>query len=99
MPLKYPTDLRKFLWAEAANWATNVENCLVTANKPILSYFQFYNKPPLLPHHPFNEIGIVTNSQNSQIQAKLTNRGIPCLNLGLAANHSSDVYQMLNLKT
>jgi hypothetical protein len=97
--IQVPQDLRKCLWAEAANWVTNVENCLVTETKLTPSYTQFYNKPPTFQVIHFGEIGIVTSTQNSKIKARLTNRGIPCINLGLAPNHSSNIYRMLNLDT
>jgi hypothetical protein len=34
-----------------------------------------------------------------KIQAKLTNRGTPCIFVGYSENHSRDVYRMLNLET
>jgi Reverse transcriptase (RNA-dependent DNA polymerase) len=93
-----PEDIRKGLWAEAANWVTHIENCVVTSTKTVPSYVQFYGKPPNISIHQFGEIGIVANTQQ-KIKGKLTNRGIACMNLGLAPNHSIDVYRMLNLHT
>jgi hypothetical protein len=93
-----PEHIRKGLWAEAANWVTHIENCIVTSTKRVPSYVQFYGKPPNISTHQFGEIGIVANTQQ-QIKEKLTNRGIACMNLGLAPNHSTDVYRMLNLHT
>jgi hypothetical protein len=40
---------------------------------------------------------VVTTKE--KIQAKLTNRGTPCIFVGYAENHSRDVYKMLNLET
>jgi hypothetical protein len=34
-----------------------------------------------------------------KIQAKLTNRGTPCIFVGYAENHSKDVFRTLNLET
>ena len=45
----------------------------------------------------FGEVGVVTTKD--KIQAKLANRGTPCIFVGYAENHSKDVYRMLNLET
>jgi hypothetical protein len=97
---KLPEQLRKQLWAEAAQWTTYNENIIVTELKPVPSYVQFYKQePPFLPNKQFAELAIVADHKNREIRGKLTDRGIPCLYLGLAENHSKDVYRLLNLNT
>jgi hypothetical protein len=39
---RLPKDLREGLWAEAAKYATQVENVIVTTTKPIAAMHQFY---------------------------------------------------------
>jgi hypothetical protein len=42
-------------------------------------------------------LGIVTTKD--KIQAKLKNRGTPCMFVGYSVHHANDVYRMLNLDT
>jgi hypothetical protein len=97
---KLPEHLCKQLWAEAAQWTTYNENIIVTELKPVPSYVQFYKKePPFLPNRQYAELAIVTDHKTCEIHGNLMDRGIPCLYLGLAENHSNDVYRLLNLNT
>jgi hypothetical protein len=45
----------------------------------------------------FGEVGLVNTKE--RIQAKLSNRGTPCMFIGYTEHHSRDVYRMLNLTT
>jgi hypothetical protein len=45
----------------------------------------------------FGEVGVVT--AKDKIQAKLNNRGIPCIFVAYSEKHSRNVYRMLNLET
>ena len=44
-------------------------------------------------------MAIVEINKDRKMRGKLTDRGMPCMYLGRADNHSNDVYRFLNLKT
>ena len=46
----------------------------------------------------FSETGLVTNNKK-KLYLKLENRGIFCLFLGYAADHSEDIHRILNMET
>ena len=98
---KLPTVKRKGLWTEAARTATDLENILVSARKPIASYNAFFEKelPGLRNMRTFGEMAIVNNHAKRKMRGKLDDRGRPCLLLGRAKNHHRDVYRFLNLET
>jgi hypothetical protein len=98
---RLPKDLQEGVWAEAAKYATEVENVLVTTTKPIAALHQFYGikNPKVKVMKPFGEMAIVEDNARRKIQAKLENRGREYLFLGHAPNHADDTYRFLNLTT
>jgi hypothetical protein len=81
--------------------ATNLENILVSARKPITSYNASFEKelPGLRNMRTFGEIAIVNDHAKRKMRGKLGDRGRPCILLGRAENHHRDVYRFLNLET
>jgi hypothetical protein len=98
---RLPKDLQEGVWAEAAKYATEVENMIVTTTKPIAALHQFYGikNPKVKVMKPFGEMEIVEDNARRKIQAKLENRGCACLFLGHAPNHADNTYRFLNLTT
>jgi hypothetical protein len=98
---KLPTSIRKRLWAEAAKTATNIENAIVSHHKPKSSFNVFYKTAEVGPRplKPSGDIAIVEYNQTRKIRVKLADRGRPCLYLGIAADHSTQVHLFLNLDT
>jgi Reverse transcriptase (RNA-dependent DNA polymerase) len=94
-------ELRDGLWAEAANYVTNVENCLVTGSRTQSSWFLFYGKecPAIRNMRQFGELAILNNHAKRGFYSKLENHGLPALYLGHADNHAADVYCFLSLET
>jgi hypothetical protein len=92
-------ELRAGLWAEAASYATEVENVLVTNIKPESSWKMFYgSNPPLVKNvRQFGEVAIVEDWATRGMRAKLDNRGKACMYLGPTKHHSTDVYRFLHL--
>lgn len=90
---KLPRPIRENLWAEAAQYATELENYIVTQYKSKTSYEQFYNKElkntKLLK--PFGEMAIIEINKTRKIRGKLEDRGKPCLYIGKPQNHSYEV--------
>ena len=72
-------------------------DCDNKAGKP--RYVEFYGKDyKAFPYlRKFGEIGIVT--QGDAIKSKLVNRGMACLYLGHADNHSAEVSRFMKLST
>jgi hypothetical protein len=94
-------DLRNGLWAEAAKYATDVENSLISGSRKASSWSMFYKKESPINRNlrQFREIAILDNHQKRGFHSKLENRGYAALYLGHADNHASDVYRFLNLET
>jgi transposase InsO family protein len=94
-------ELRNGLWTEAARTASDLENTLVSTNRPVAAFNQFYEKelPGIRNAHPFGEIGIVHNHQGKTLRGKLEDRGRACLHLGRASDQPRDTYRFLNLQT
>ena len=92
-------ELRDGLWAEAAQYATEVENILVTNLKNVSSWKQFYGtEPPLLKNiRQFAEVAIVEEWSTRGMRSKLDNRGKAALYIGRTKQHAQDVYRFLNL--
>ena len=88
-------------WPECVATATKLDNILVSSNKDTSPYKQFYGTPSPIREHlrTFGEIGIVTRHNNQPIRGKLDDRGVPCVFLGYAKDHSANVYRMLKLDT
>jgi hypothetical protein len=93
-------ELRAGLWAEAAKYATDVENSLVTGSRKA-SWALFYKtESPIVRNlQRFGEVAILDNHQKRGFHSKLENRGFAALYLGHADNHATDVYRFLNLNT
>jgi hypothetical protein len=98
---RVPKEIREGVWAEAAQYATDIENMIVTANKPVSSVTLFYkeNAPTIKALRIFGEMAVIEDSATRKMRAKLANRGKPCMFLGRAVNHTEDTYRFLNLQT
>jgi transposase InsO family protein len=94
-----PRDIREKLWPEAGMLATDVENALVPKRKDQASYNTFFKKelPGLRYLRQFGEVAIAKDTR--KIKGKLEDRGKATIYLGIAKNHSPDVYRLMNLKT
>ena len=93
-----PEDFRGKLWAEAASFASDIENLLLSktyGSSPLNALGIEPIKPEAL--RQFGEIAIVKYS--TKIKGKLKNRGIPVMYLGKAPSHAPDVYRVLKLDT
>ena len=76
---KFTPYLQSGLWAEAANTATILENHLITPNRTLSPFQQFFGKGKksvLNSMQKFGETCIITYKDNTH-QAILVNRGIP----------------------
>jgi transposase InsO family protein len=93
-------ELQSGLWAEAAKFATDVENCLVTEQNTVSSWSLFYGKEhPLVRNvRQFGEVAVVDDWKKRGHRAKLDNRGKPALYLGRADSHASDCFRFLTWK-
>ena len=96
-----PSNIRQGLWAEACNYATDIENILVTPNKKQSSYEKFYGEisPVVKNVHGFGEIAIIEKHEERRIRGKLENRGKICIYVGKLQNHSPEVYKYYSLET
>ena len=92
-------DLRSGLWAECAHTATHLDNldCDNDTGEPRYKLFHGVDDKSFKHLKPFGEMAIVTTGEG--IQSKLTNRGIPAIYLGHAANHSTEVSRFLKIST
>ena len=92
-------DLRNKIWAESVMTTTYLSNIMTTKSSVKSPFELLYGSKPVLHKELkiFGEVGVVTTKE--RIQAKLTNRGTPCIFVGYTENHSKDVYRMLNLET
>jgi len=95
---KFSKKFRRGLWAECVRTACDLDNldCGNRTNKP--RNVKFYGKDykGLQNLRKFGEIGVVI--QSDKIKSKLVNRGISCLYLGNAENHSPEVARFMNTK-
>lgn len=91
--------LRTGLWAECGRTATNLDNmdCDNKEKEPRYKRFMGEDYKGFQHIQKFGEVGIMT--QKEKLKAKIKNRGIPCLYLGHADNHASDVARLLKLET
>ena len=87
------------LWCEAANTATKINNILVKNNYDPCAHEKVYDQLPGYVHklRVFGEIGIVSNT--GDITSATQDRGIKCIFLGYADDHSGDVYRFYNMRT
>ena len=91
--------LRHRLWAQCADVATKLENIIVKGGSEMSAHEKFYGYALEIFEYlrTFGEVAMVHDE--NKINGKLTNRGIPCLFIGYAEDHSPDVYQFLNQET
>ena len=95
-------ELRKRLWAEAANTAAMVDN--VTLNQGATrSAYEIFSGANELPKYAldlriFGEIGIVINKKD-QMKSKILNRGKKAMMVGYHTQSASGVYRMYNFET
>ena len=100
----FPEDLRKSLWAEAANTATMLDTFLISSPQDKMAFQQFFGKgvedvKKILKHaQKFGEMCVVNNN-SKKLKNKLENRGVEMIWLGFAEDHSSGVFRLLNPKT
>ena len=94
-----PEFLRKKLWAEACNFATDMENLLITPPLSKSPYELFYGHPsPATQNlHQFGEVAVVERHEIREIRGKLENRGKPGLYLGRVYSHTPDVYRFYSV--
>ena len=87
------------LWCEAANTATKLANILVKNNVDKCAHEKVYDQLPGYAHklRVFGEIGIVSNT--GVMHNATHDRGIKCIFLGYADDHSGDVYRFYNMRT
>ena len=94
---RFPTDMRRRLWAQCAKAATLLENIILKSNSELTSYELFHGKAS--PHidflRTFGEVAMVHDAK--KIQGKLKNKGKPCIFIGYPDNHSMEVYEFLTL--
>ena len=98
---KFTTYLRSGLWAENANTATFLENHLITPNRTLSPFQQFFGKGKktvLTLMQKLAEMCIATYKNNTN-WAKLANCGTPSIWAGYAENHPTGTYQIFNTKT
>jgi hypothetical protein len=75
---------------------TFLSNIISVKNKEVCPHWLLFGcKPKLLASlRSFGKIGVVT-----KIQAKLKNRGTPCMLFGYSVHHAHDIYRTLNFET
>ena len=94
--------LRKRLWAEAANTAAMIDN--ITVNQGALkSPYELFNRENGPPRYAqalkiFGEIGVVMNKKG-QMKSKLINRGKKAMMVGYHEQSAMGVYRMYNFNT
>jgi hypothetical protein len=95
---KLPESLRKALWTECANTATDIDN-VVVSNK-ISPHQAFHGKPPKYIDHMriFGEMGVIKDHDGG-FKSKLADKGTTVMFLGYAQDHSGDVFRFLKIKT
>ena len=90
----------KDLWAEAAKTAILLKNNLITPNKTLRPFQQFFGKEKrnfVTLIQKFGEICIPTYKDNSH-WAKLANHGTPKISVGYAEEHPTGTYHIFNPK-
>ena len=90
-------EMRNRLWAECAKAATYTDNLDCDNRTGKTTYFNFWKQDCKGVKHmrTFGEVCVATDGQ--KIRGKLSNRGLACLYIGHAWNHSSDVHRLLKL--
>ena len=95
---KFPEGLRKDLWTECANTATDIDNLIVSDK--ISPYQAFHGVPSKIIKklQIFGEMAVIKN-HSVKFQSKLKDKGTIVMFLGYADNHSADVYRFLKMGT
>jgi hypothetical protein len=98
---RLPMVLRHGVWAEAARYATDMRNYLVTAKSLMSSYEKFmgHKFDRIETLYAFGEMAIVEDNPSRGLRSKLQDRGKPALFLGTTHEHTHDTYHFLNLLT
>ena len=97
---KFTAYLQSGLWAEVANTATTLENNLITPNRTLSPFQQFFGKEKqnvLMVMQKIGEMFIATFKDNTH-QAKLAKQGTLRIWVGYAENHPTSTYQIFNPK-
>ena len=98
---RFTAYLQSSLWAEAANTATLLENNLITPNRtlsPFQQYFGKRQKNVLALMQKFGEMCIAAFKDNTH-WAKLATCGTPRMWVGYAKNHPAGTCQIFNPQT
>ena len=89
--------IRKGLWCECANTATKLENIASRDTNPPFTKFHGRDSG-IVPHlRQFGEMGVV--AVRKKIQGKMESKGVVCIFVGYAEDHSGDTYRMMNVNT
>jgi hypothetical protein len=86
------------LWPHAAQLVNSLENTIVDS-KDTTPHFKLKGANPHWANNlrTFGEIGIVYTKQG--IKNEFTNHGEPCMFIGYAEDHTSNVFKFYNPKT
>ena len=89
---------REKIWAQCAKLSTQLENIISKSNGEDSAHKKFYgNNPSWIKNlRTFGEIGILNDGR--KIKGKLNNRGFPAMFIGYPEDHTSNVYQFINLE-
>ena len=92
-------EMRGYLWVEAANTATNLENALVYEKADKSSYENFWNKQPDYTRYlrRFGEMAVI--KVHSKIKGKLKDKGKTVMLVGYSSNSSPGTYRFYDPKT
>ena len=98
---KFTTYLQSGLWAEATNTAMLLENNMITPNRTLSPFQQFFGrgkKNDLTSMQKIGEMCITTYKDNSH-GAKFANHGTPGIWVVYTENHPVGTYWIFNPKT
>jgi hypothetical protein len=95
---KLPESLRKELWTECANTATDADNLVVSKNASPYQAFHGTTPKYINSLRVFGEMGVIKN-HDVKFQSKLKDKGTVVMFLGYAKDHSGDVYRFLKMGT
>jgi hypothetical protein len=96
-----PMAIHRGIGAEAAPYATDMRNYLVTFKSPMSSYENFmgHKFDCIDTLHAFGEMAFVEDHPSRGMRSKLQDRGKPALSIGTTHEHTRDMYRFLNLQT
>ena len=97
---KFNAFLQNGLWAKAANTAMLFENNLLTPNKNLGPFEQFFGKGKRSILFPMQKIGemCITTYRDDTNQEKLANQGTSGIWVGYAESHPTGTCQAFNPK-